>query len=1147
VLTFDVGFAEDYDLDKVIGQINIKVNDDQPEVGITYCNEDPGGYTSFAFGGAIHDTDFGRIDEDWLKGAVTNDGYTYYVPIGNQDRDYFYNDNANKFGDDYGSDHLSGQINMDYGADGEGARTLTLAGFSGDFKDADNNQLFSDGHKLEVLTSEIGLLEIGYKVGNVETIVFTLELDQNGHFDFTQKMPIDHPIESPIEDNVYLAIKAGSITDGDGDTVDAVIKIQVNDDVPETGITYDSGDPKARSEAIVTYGAPFVDYGQIDEDFLPLSGNQDHDNSTWGSPSDPDRGDEAGGLFVTGTLGGTNYGADGPDGTPSHAFVLSGLGKNDPFLDADGKQVESHGNPLVVINSTGSLLEVGYGTTVVFTLTMTSDTEFEFELKGPLDQVNTPGGKLEDGTVLVFGAEDTGAATDKDGDPAARIVIHVNDDAPMVCEVSYTSFFEITGEDGVATVANATGSGIHGSVDEDQLSTGQGNLDTDNDPSGTHSDVVRGDTIGSNVATGYVAINFGADGPADNAFALDEYKAGDIFYDADGNAYTSHGHILTVLDADADHVYVGYSDNAVDTTVFEIRLDRNAGSFSFNLQAPLDHPNAGTEDDLPVTFNVTATDFDGDSVTTKLSIHVNDDAPAGGTVDYSEAVIFPGTAFGAVDEDYAAGGNEDDDGDAGATDGQGGGSVIATVTVTPFAPGIGADGPADHPYSLAAYAPGTNFTDINGNTVTAKFDDTPLVVISSSDSELVVGHSGGAAVFKVTLDQDSGAATFSLLEGLDNLSGDNDESGDIPLSFAVLARDYDGDTATTTVRIMVNDDRPVGVADTATIDSAGGASGNVLGNDKGGADGLKVVMPVPGETSHIFTGVFGGSLTLHEDGSWSYLADAGRDNETEVQESFNYSIIDGDNDTSAATLTITIPPAEISTRSAPANSVYDDSAYALHIAETGKDVDATDHASYHPGDNVKIEDNSPGGLLQLKGGHDLRGGSGDDLIFGNDGPDDIYGRAGHDAMSGGKGADAFRDVDAADLDGSHTLDGIHSIDGGEGIDTVYLGGLKTFDSSQAGKIENVEVLNFKGDPAGAAGTQVTLNYDAAYGVTQVGGLHSLTIMGDAGKDTVNLVGSSGKSWVHDFDLFGAQVFHAGSGPDDRVTVTVEAGVQVTLS
>jgi hypothetical protein len=149
-------------------------------------------------------------------------------------------------------------------------------------------------------------------------------------------------------------------------------------------------------------------------------------------------------------------------------------------------------------------------------------------------------------------------------------------------------------------------------------------------------------------------------------------------------------------------------------------------------------------------------------------------------------------------------------------------------------------------------------------------------------------------------------------------------------------------------------------------------------------------------------------------------------------------------------------------------------------------------------------------------------------------------------MSGGKGADEFFAVDKADLDGTHTLDGTHSIDGGDGIDTVYLGGLKTFDSTQAGRIENVEVLNFKGDPAGATGTQVSLSYDAAYGVTQVGGLHTLSIKGDAG-DTVNLVASSGKSWVHDFDAFGTQVFHAGNNLNDKVTVTVDAGVQVTLS
>jgi hypothetical protein len=380
----------------------------------------------------------------------------------------------------------------------------------------------------------------------------------------------------------------------------------------------------------------------------------------------------------------------------------------------------------------------------------------------------------------------------------------------------------------------------------------------------------------------------------------------------------------------------------------------------------------------------------------------------------------------------------------------------------------------------------------------------------------------------------------------------------LSFGFKIGLTDGDGDPAVATINIQINDDAP------QAFDNAdfGIYAGNVITDptiptdvdpiakaDYLGADGAKVTgasnaatggnqsADIDGDTT--IAGALG-LLILHANGQWVYTPSPGT---LGGIDEFTYTLTDGDGDTSSAKLSITVHPEIIvGLQAAPASTIHTDFDLTLSVT---KNTDATTHKDYHDGDDVKIEDTSTG-FLGIGAGHTLKGGSGDDLIFGQAGGDTIYGRAGHDAQSGGDGADAFRDVDAEDLDGTHTLDGTHSIDGGDGIDTVYLSGLKTFDSTQAERIENVEILNFKGDPAGAQGTQVTLNYDACYGVTQVGGIHSLTILGDAGKDSVTLAASSGKSWVSDGEIANLQFFHAGSGAE-KVTVSVEHGVDVTLS
>ncbi|WP_344961742.1 DUF4347 domain-containing protein, partial [Oceanisphaera sediminis] len=138
------------------------------------------------------------------------------------------------------------------------------------------------------------------------------------------------------------------------------------------------------------------------------------------------------------------------------------------------------------------------------------------------------------------------------------------------------------------------------------------------------------------------------------------------------------------------------------------------------------------------------------------------------------------------------------------------------------------------------------------------------------------------------------------------------------------------DTATLTITIKGSNDAPVATDDTAIAVEAGGeangsvgsnASGNVLANDS------DVDSVANGETKAVTTVEFGdtggtvgtalngqyGSLTLNEDGSYSYVIDesnaavqALRTSGQTLSEAFGYTVTDAAGATDTATLTITL-------------------------------------------------------------------------------------------------------------------------------------------------------------------------------------------------------------------------------------------------
>ena len=150
----------------------------------------------------------------------------------------------------------------------------------------------------------------------------------------------------------------------------------------------------------------------------------------------------------------------------------------------------------------------------------------------------------------------------------------------------------------------------------------------------------------------------------------------------------------------------------------------------------------------------------------------------------------------------------------------------------------------------------------------------------------------------------------------EHVKSDPDTDTQISHTLVVTVTDTDGDSGSTTITVNVVDDAPTAVDDTVIGEEAqaqqGMIDGNVLKNDKTGADGPNAVTSVKhgDEESMAGSALKGayGELTLNADGTYTYKLGDEVDvpNGETYTEEFTYTIKDADGDTSTATLTITI-------------------------------------------------------------------------------------------------------------------------------------------------------------------------------------------------------------------------------------------------
>ena len=361
-------------------------------------------------------------------------------------------------------------------------------------------------------------------------------------------------------------------------------------------------------------------------------------------------------------------------------------------------------------------------------------------------------------------------------------------------------------------------------------------------------------TVGGNVSTND---RIGADGPAAGG-PVTAVGFGGVNGTVGSALTTAYGTVT--LNADGSYVYT--LDNA-NATVNALKTGQT----------------------LTEVVNYSITDGDGNTSPTTLTITIQghtDGAPAITPIDGNGAATGQATVF-----------------ESGLTaDGPGGQSRTTTGSITVSAPD------------------GLKSVDVGGVDVTAAqlaalTPAAPIVIDTGKGTLSLTGFSGGSLAYSYTLNATQ-AQPAGATESVDAIA----------LVVTDLASAPSTGTAGGTLTVRIVNDVPTARPDTATITedaTPGTVGGNVSTNDRIGADGPAAGGPV---TAVGFGGVNGtvgsalttayGTVTLNADGSYVYTLDnanatvnALKTGQT-LTEVVNYSITDGDGNTSPTTLTITI-------------------------------------------------------------------------------------------------------------------------------------------------------------------------------------------------------------------------------------------------
>lgn len=411
-----------------------------------------------------------------------------------------------------------------------------------------------------------------------------------------------------------------------------------------------------------------------------------------GVDPDMDQPQYAQGLHSVVVLGTADFGTDGAAATNPIQIGLSvsSAGVDSGLTTTEGKAIHLYVEGALVVGRFDSDNNSTYDT-AAFALSIDPNGGIlsiaqYVSLHHPDITSNDEGVYLANGSLLA-----TVTLTDGDGDRTTTSAdissaVRFEDDGPSIDPLQNSSLRDWT-------------------IDEDVL------------PAAGHSTPIGNDALDSPADTNdYTQINdkplgvtWGADGPKALTFAATDSQHPTITVtDQNGNPQpplTSGGVALIyniTTNADGGQTLIAYKGSVSPANeVFTLTLDPDAGTsgtFSFELTGALDHPIAGGQNTLNLRFGFTATDGDGDTATSFLTMRITDDVPYA-----SSTVISRRVDEDDIDTPWSQGTSQNDgDADGSITENSTGAAFISGTLAGLVAPG--ADLPGKFAFTSNAVA-----------------------------------------------------------------------------------------------------------------------------------------------------------------------------------------------------------------------------------------------------------------------------------------------------------------------------------------------------------------------------------------------------------------------------------------------------------
>ncbi|MBS4709257.1 retention module-containing protein [Aeromonas caviae] len=780
--------------------------------------------------------------------------------------------------------------------------------------------------------------------------VFTLTLDQNGHYVFTLNQPLDQGSADSL-------LKAGfTLTDSDGDKVSSTLSVAIGDGanpvisaVTGTEMTeanQGAKDVVSHMSFTVSHGADALDTSSLKFDIAAIQQSLDGKYSSHGSPVTFT-------LDANGELVGTS--ADGREVLRAELDLVESNGNwsvtakvtlgaeldhqgsesldlplTVTLTDKDGDRVSTD-LPLTIKDGHAPHFVAGSGVSLdergldgSNTLTGTG----HFQVNAGSDRVSEVSFAdiSEQPALTALGQSVKYELVDGDasipGNQVLKGYVEVNGQRVEVLQVELVGKLDNAASNGFDYKVTLF-EGVHQSggtatdlpfklniVDSDK---GSGNNDS---ATGTLNIRISEGANPTLTLTGVTLSEGRFDGAANNQTSDDQHATGTLTITADsdpvvdvrltlsgqvvdgsGKAITHNGETLTWQEVAGSNGHSFQAVTASGTLVLTVTLPSVPGRIEAHTQATLDyqvtvHTNLdhGADDKLNLSLPVKVTDSDGSVITGSTTAVITDAADP--VITAIEGVT--------VKESDLNGGS----GQHGGTSPSGTGEVaIGQVTIA-----AGSDRVVSLQLDVARFNALNTLTS-GGKAVTIGADSQPGVYLGKD--------SAGKLIFKLTLDV-SGRYTFELTGNLDHSVQGKDL---LDIQLPLQARDSDGDLSAEVIgHVSVQDDVPVAVDAGKTLNEGAKVTGDLLATASEGADDAVVRAVTINGTEHPIaatgnttisvtdgTGQIIGTLVINAEGDYSFTAKSGIDhsNSTLVQQ-IGFHLVDGDGDTDDGLLTLTI-------------------------------------------------------------------------------------------------------------------------------------------------------------------------------------------------------------------------------------------------